>query len=80
MKFTAALALVLMQTAPAFAGYLCVMSDGNPNPGTSICTAAGGTPERTYPAACCLADSKKGSYENGCKDNGGIRAQYTYIC
>ncbi|KAI8296981.1 hypothetical protein K4K59_003826 [Colletotrichum sp. SAR11_240] len=80
MKVTAVLALALAHAAPAFAGYLCVMPSGNPNPSTNICTAVGGTPEKSYPAACCVDDSKFGVYQNGCKDNGGIRAQYTYIC
>ncbi|KAI8233819.1 hypothetical protein K4K54_009619 [Colletotrichum sp. SAR 10_86] len=68
MKVTAVLALALAHAAPAFAGYLCVTNSGNPNPSPNICTAVGGTPEKSYPAA------------QGCKDNGGIRAQYTYIC
>ncbi|WYZ35943.1 hypothetical protein EsH8_X_000590 [Colletotrichum jinshuiense] len=71
MKFAAVVALALAQSAPALAGLLCVMPNSQPNPGTGICTAVGGTPAPGYQAACCGVDSKTSIYERGCKDNGG---------
>ncbi|KAF6786158.1 hypothetical protein CSOJ01_15474 [Colletotrichum sojae] len=80
MKFSAVLALGLAQIVPAFAGYVCMMPNQQANPATSICTAAGGTPNSGSPTACCISESQKNSYERGCKDNGGTRIQYTYLC
>ncbi|TDZ31961.1 hypothetical protein C8035_v001015 [Colletotrichum spinosum] len=82
MRYTSILALSLMQTAPAFAGLLCVMSNNYPNPAESICKEAGGSPLPGYGPACCFRDEAKSrsSYEGGCKDNGGVDVQYTYAC
>ncbi|GKT93796.1 hypothetical protein Ct61P_11646 [Colletotrichum tofieldiae] len=83
MKPIPVLIFALAQSAsvhPALAGLLCVMPGNNPNPGVGICTWAGGSMDPGGSPACCGIDNKRGVYEAGCKDNGGVNVQYTYVC
>ncbi|KZL71739.1 hypothetical protein CI238_02433, partial [Colletotrichum incanum] len=80
MTHITVLIFALTHSAPVLGGLLCVMSGGHPNPGVGICTSAGGSMDPGGSPACCGIDNKKGVYEAGCMDNGGVSVQDTYIC